>query len=240
MKVEIWSDFVCPFCYIGKRKFELALEQFPHKEAIETIFKSFELDPHADSAVRVSTHEMLASKYGMSLEQAKETGAGVAGQAEAVGLTFSFAGMMVENTFDAHRLTHYAATKGKSRELAERLFKAYFTDNDAIADSARLAELAAEVGLDAGEALAVLSSGQYADAVRSDEEEASRLGVRGVPYFVIDRKYAVSGAQSPDVFLNALTKAWEEKHPAFTVVQGDNDDGLCEGDSCVTGSGSKT
>jgi predicted DsbA family dithiol-disulfide isomerase len=156
MKVEIWSDYVCPFCYIGKRKFEQALEKFAHKDHIEIVFRSFELDPSADPTSNISTYSMLASKYGMSIEKAKETTVGVAEQAAAVGITFHFDGTMETNTFDAHRVVHYAAQQGKDKEMSERLFKAYFTDGENVGNRERLAVLAAEVGLDAAAVAAPL------------------------------------------------------------------------------------
>ncbi|CAM4202774.1 DsbA family oxidoreductase [Paenibacillus alkaliterrae] len=218
MKVEIWSDYVCPFCYIGKRKFEQTLEKFAHKDQIETVFRSFELDPGADPNSNVSTYSMLAAKYGKSVEQAKATTLNVTEQAAAVGLIFNFDGTVATNTFDAHRAVHFASEYDKDKALSERLFKAYFTEGINLGNRTRLAELAAEVGLNAAEMADVLASDKYEDAVRSEEEEGSRLGIRGVPFYVIDRKYAVSGAQSPEVFLETLTKAWEEKNPAIPFV----------------------
>lgn len=233
MKVEIWSDYVCPFCYIGKRKFEFALEKFAHKDQIETVFRSFELDPSADPNSNVSTYSMLASKYGMSVEQAKATTVNVAEQAAAVGLTFNFDGTVFTNTFDAHRAVHFAAEHGKDKELSERLFKAYFTDGENVGNRERLAELASEVGLDTAAVADVLAANKFADAVRAEEEEGSRLGIRGVPFYVIDRKYAVSGAQSPEVFLDTLNKAWEEKHPTPIQVYEGEVDALCTDSYCV-------
>ncbi|WP_169081541.1 DsbA family oxidoreductase [Paenibacillus sp. PL91] len=233
MKVEIWSDYVCPFCYIGKRKFEQALEKFAHKDQIEIVFRSFELDPSADPNSNISTYSMLASKYGMSIEKAKETTVNVAEQAAAVGITFHFDGTMETNSFDAHRVVHFAAQQGKDKEMSERLFKAYFTDGENVGNRERLAVLAAEVGLDAAAVTQMLETEQFKDAVRGEEEEGSKLGIRGVPFYVFDRKYAVSGAQSPDVFLDTLRKAWEEKHPAFIQVNDGDADALCTDGYCV-------
>ncbi|HTG69944.1 MAG TPA: DsbA family oxidoreductase [Candidatus Udaeobacter sp.] len=233
MKVEIWSDYVCPFCYIGKRKFELALERFAHKKQIEIVFRSFELDPSADPNSNVSTYHMLAAKYGMSLEKAKETTVNVAEQAAAVGLTFNFDGTVSTNTFDAHRVVHFAAQHGKEKAVSERLFKAYFTDGENIGNRGRLAALAADAGLDASSVSEMLETNQFADAVRGEEEEGRQIGIRGVPFYVVDRKYAVSGAQSPEVFLDTLNKAWSEKHPdLFQVNEGDSD-ALCTDGYCV-------
>lgn len=233
MKVEIWSDYVCPFCYIGKRKFELALEKFAHKDKIEIVFKSFELDPSADPNSNESTYSMLAAKYGMSIEKAKETTVGVAEQATAVGLSFHFDLTVSTNTFDAHRLVQYAAQFGKQKEMSERLFKAYFTEGHNVGSREKLAVLAAEVGLDQAAAVEMLQTSQYADIVREEEAEGSQLGIRGVPFYVFDRKYAVSGAQSPEVFLDTLNKAWEEKHPAFIQVNEGDTDALCTDGYCV-------
>lgn len=212
MKVEIWSDFVCPFCYIGKRRFEQAMQQLPNREDIEVIFRSFELDPQAEREMKIDVHDLLAAKYGMTREQAKAANENVANQAKAVGLTYHFDTVIPTNSFDAHRLTHFAAKYGKMNEMAERLFKAYFTDSKHIGNRETLSELAAEVGLDKEEAAAVLAGNEYSDAVRADEDEGHRLGIRGVPFFVINRRYAVSGAQPSEVFLEALQKAWKEDH----------------------------
>lgn len=235
MKVEIWSDYVCPFCYIGKRKFEMALSKFEHKDQIEVAYRSYELNPGAEANSGTSTFEMLSKKYGMSIEQAKATTVNVAMQAAEVGLTFQFDGQVETNTFDAHRLMHFAASQGKEKELSERLFKAYFTDNDNVGNREKLVQLAAEAGLDADAAANVLASDEYSDAVRGEENEGSTLGIRGVPFYVFDRKYAVSGAQAPETFLNTLQKAWEEKHPTLVQVEGDDDvlctDGVCAPDA---------
>jgi len=212
MKIEVWSDYLCPFCYIGKRKFENALVQFPHRDSVEVVFRSFELGPDAPRDPGISMDQILTSKYGMSLEQAKAANDNVASQAQTVGLTYHFDTMIPTNSFDAHRLTHYAAAQGKANEMQERLFQAYFTDSLHIGDRETLAQLGAETGLDRNEVSAMLASDQYAQDVRADEQEGSQLGIKGVPFFVINRKYAVSGAQPSEVFLEALQKAWSEDH----------------------------
>ncbi|MFD0617245.1 DsbA family oxidoreductase [Paenibacillus sp. GCM10027629] len=210
MKVEIWSDYQCPFCYMGKRQFEEALKQFPHQDAIEIVFKSFELDPNAPVEPKETIDEMLASKYGMSIEQAKAMNSDVAARAAEVGLTYVFDEMKPLNSFTVHRLTHFAATRGLQQQLTERLFAAYFTESKSLGDMETLLTLAVEVGLDREEASAVLASDDFANEVRADEQEGSRLGVQGVPFFVFNRRYAVSGAQSQDVFRDVLQKAWDE------------------------------
>ncbi len=231
MKVEIWSDYVCPFCYMGKRQFEAGLRQFEHREAVEVVYKSFELDPDVPRDGNPDVHEMLASKYGMSREQAIDNTAGITRQAKALGLDYHFDRTIRTNTFDAHRLAHYAAAKGKLAEMTERLLKAHFTDALHIGDRGQLADLAAEAGLDRAEAARVLADGEYADEVRADEREAGRLGVRGVPFFVVNRKYAISGAQPSEVFLGALRKAWDEAQPS-TVPEGAADGAVCAEDGC--------
>ncbi|MNZ79204.1 DSBA-like thioredoxin domain protein [compost metagenome] len=233
MKVEIWSDYVCPFCYIGKRKFEHALEKFAHKDDIEVVFRSFELDPGARADSQVSTYDMLAKKYGMSIEQAKANTANIVEQGALVGIPFQFDGTVETNTFDAHRLVQYATEQGKGKELSERLFKAYFSEGQNVGNREILTALSAEVGLDAEETAEVLASSRYADVVRKEEEEGSRLGIRGVPFYVFDRKYAVSGAQATEVFMETLEKAWEEKHPSFIQVNGQSDDAVCTDGACV-------
>ncbi|MED1663348.1 DsbA family oxidoreductase [Brevibacillus laterosporus] len=210
MKVEVWSDFACPFCYIGKQRIEAALDKFAHKDDVEVVFRSFELDPKAQRDVDYDVHDMLVAKYGMSRDQAIAMNENLSDKAKEVGLTFQFDTLILTNTFDAHRLAKYAFKQGKMNPMAQELFRAYFTDSRHLGDHETLVELAVKVGLDRDEALRVLAGDDYSAEVRADEEEASRLGVSGVPFFVIDRKYAVSGAQSTDMFLNALQRAWKE------------------------------
>lgn len=210
VEVEVWSDYVCPFCYIGKRRFEAALQQFEHREAVEVIYRSFELDPNILRDGNPNVHDMLAAKYGMSREQAVANTNGITQQAKQLGLDYDFERMIQTNTFDAHRLTHYATAQGKHQQMTERLLKAHFTDGLHLGRHETLADLAEEIGLNRGEALRVLTEGQYENEVRADEQEAGRLGVRGVPFFVINRKYAISGAQPSEMFLEALQKAWNE------------------------------
>lgn len=232
MKVEIWSDFVCPYCYIGKRRFETALQNFPHKEEVEVIYKSFELAPDSPRDGNPDVHTYLAAKYGISREQAIANTNQVAGQAKMVGLDFYFERTIQTNTFDAHRLAHYAAAKGKAFEMTERLLKAHFTDSLHVGDYDILADLAVEVGLDREEVLSFLSSKEYSDEVRRDEMEANQLGIRGVPFFVINRKYGISGAQPSEVFSEALQKVWDEDHP-LTVIGHSSDDAVCTDIGCA-------
>ncbi|MDB5085643.1 MAG: hypothetical protein JWN30_2529 [Bacilli bacterium] len=207
MKIEIWSDFACPFCYIGKRHFEEAISQFASNEEMEVLYRSFELDPQAELNTGKSMNELLADKYGMSIQQAKEMNDQMTERAQTVGLTYHFDTLKPTNTFDAHRLTQLASKHGKMYEMAERLFKAYFTESKHLGDHETLVDLAAEVGLPKEEVLQMLTSTEYTDSVRLDEQEAQSLSIQGVPFFVIDRKYAVSGAQPVEVFLDALQQA---------------------------------
>lgn len=211
MKIEIWSDIFCPFCYIGKRKFERALEKFSRKDEVEVVYKSFELNPNAAKSFEGDIHSLIASKYGVSYEQAKMNNDNIVKQAAEVGVTFNFDTLVPTNSFDAHRMIHFAAAHGKIEEMTEKLFGAYFTDSKDISNYETLADIAATVGLDKEEALNVLNSDIYANEVRSDEEEGIRLGVTSVPFFVLNRKFAVSGAQSPEAFLSALEKALEDE-----------------------------
>lgn len=234
MKIEVWSDFVCPFCYIGKRRLEQALEQFPHKDDVEVEFKSFELDPHAPVYTEKSIYESLAEKYGMSVEQAKQNTQHVAMQAAQVGLTFHFDDMKPTNTFDAHRLAKFAKERGKEREMTEKLLYAYFTESKNVGDMDTLAGIAEEAGFDREEALAVLRDKQkYANEVRADQRLARQFGVTGVPFFVINRKYAISGAQPLETFVRALEKAWEEESGAKPKLQSLN---RSDGAACADGS----
>ncbi|MET3695865.1 protein disulfide-isomerase [Bacillus oleivorans] len=211
MKIEVWSDFACPFCYIGKRRLEEALEQFPERDQVEVEFRSFELDPNAPKNSDDSLHEMLAKKYGTSVEQAKAMNNNVSEMANTVGLTYNLDQAVPTNTFTAHRLAQYAKTQGKEKEMVERLFKAYFTEGKHLSDHNTLLQLAAEVGLKLEDVKAVLESDEFTNEVHSNEIEAQQLGVTGVPFFVINRKYGISGAQPLEVFTQTLEKVWQEE-----------------------------
>jgi predicted DsbA family dithiol-disulfide isomerase len=232
MNVEIWSDVVCPWCYIGKRRFETALAGFEHREDVSVVWHSFQLDPSAPAISDGDPIERLSAKYGMSRADAERAQAGVTATAAGVGLDFHLDRARSGNTFDAHRLLHHALTKGKQSELKERLMAAYFTDGEAIGDHDVLARLAAEVGLEEPAVREVLASGAFTAEVRHDEQEARQLGITGVPFFVIDRAYGISGAQSPDLMLSALEQAWTASHPLVMVPAG-SDDATCSDDSCA-------
>lgn len=235
MNIEIWSDFMCPFCYIGKRRLENVLAQFPHRDEVKLQFKSFELDPNAELNSGKTNAEYLAAKYNMSVEQARGMNAQMNANARTAGLEYNIDEMIPTNSFSAHRLTHWAETQGKMLELSERLFQAIFIEGKHVGNSDVLIELAEEVGLDRNTAAEVLSSNQFADQVRTDQAEGEQLGIRGVPFFVFDRKFAVSGAQPDEVFLDAIQKAWDE-HSPFTMVESNTTDvdgsGVCTEDGC--------
>jgi predicted DsbA family dithiol-disulfide isomerase len=234
MQVEIWSDVVCPWCYVGKRRFEQALAQFAHSDDVTVTYRSFELDPGAP-AERTGDHdEHLARKYGMTVGQARQMNAKMTQTAAADGLDFHLDRLRGGNTFDAHRLLQLARDRGVQLELKERLLRATFTDGEPIGDTETLVRLATEVGVDADEARAVLNSDKYADDVRGEEQRATAYGITGVPFFVVDAKYGVSGAQPADVLLQMLEHAYDEQHP-LTLVHPTGGTGAaptCDDDSC--------
>lgn len=213
MKVEIWSDIMCPFCYIGKRRFEAALQQFAHAEKVDVTWRSFELDPQMQTRPGQSINQLLAERKGVSLAEARRMNEYVAGAAQEVGLRFDVERMQPVNTFNAHRLSHLAAAHGKQIEAEERLFAAYFTEGQNVDDAATLTQLGTELGLSADAVQQMLASDAYAQEVRLDEYHAQQIGVRGVPYFVFNDKYAVSGAQPTELFQEVLTKVWDEFNP---------------------------
>ncbi len=210
MKIEIWSDIACPFCYIGRRHLELALENLPFRDEVNIEWRSFQLDPSAPATGGQKAIEMLASKYGMSPEQAAANQAQLAERAAEVGLEIRADGGYVTNTKDAHRLTHLAAEHGLADELSVALFAAHFGTGDNVGDHDVLRTLAREVGLPEDETEQVLSSDRYAEEVEADQLQAQRFGAQGVPFFVIDRKYGISGAQPVEAFEKALTESWQE------------------------------
>ena len=209
MKIEIWSDFVCPFCYLGKVKLEKALEDFSNKEDVEIVYKSFELDPNASRMSKGTMSEIIARKYGITLEQAKKNNERITAQAKEVGLTYNLDSAIPINTLLAHRLFQYAKNVGKDKEITRVLFKAYFTDSKNLSEVHTLVELSKEAGLAEQEVREVLNSDKYTEEVRKDEKEAKSLGVNGVPFFLIDNKFTISGAQPVEVFREALEKALE-------------------------------
>ncbi|ADE12214.1 DsbA family oxidoreductase [Sideroxydans lithotrophicus] len=207
MQVEIWSDVICPWCYIGKRHFEQALAGFVHGDKVNVIWRSFELDPDAPHQREGTLQEYLAKKYRVSLEEAAAMNERVTSVAKEAGLEYRLAAARPGNTFDAHRLLHFAASRQLGDRATERIMHAYFSESLPVGDRAALAHLAPEFGIAETDALALLESSEYSDRVRADEARAEEFGIKGVPFFVIDEKIGVSGAQPVDTFTKVLQQA---------------------------------
>jgi predicted DsbA family dithiol-disulfide isomerase len=228
MHVEIWSDIACPWCYVGKRRFEAALAAFPHRDQVHVTWRSFELDPGAPAERAGSRDAHLAEKYGTSLEQARAMHDRMTETAAGEGLDFRFDIARSANTFDAHRVLHLAAERGVQDAVKERLLRAHFTEGELVSDHEVLARLAGEAGLDAGEVREVLATDAYADAVRDDERTAGSLGITAVPFFVVDRALGAAGAQPPEVLGGLLEQGWAARSPLAVVADGD----ACGIDGC--------
>ncbi|MFB9389103.1 DsbA family oxidoreductase [Streptomyces coeruleoprunus] len=231
MRVEIWSDIACPWCYIGKARFEEALAGFAHRDGVEVVHRSFELDPGRAKGDVAPVIDMLAAKYGRTREEAQGMEEYVASQAHAQGLDYRVEGRTHGSTFDIHRLLHLAKARGRQDALLDLAYRANFAEDRSVYDDGTLVRLAVEAGLDEDEARDVLADATaYADDVRADEREAAELGATGVPFFVLDRRYGVSGAQSAEVFAQALEQAWQGR--ALQPVGADSAacdvDGTCE------------
>ncbi|MGH9126135.1 MAG: DsbA family protein [Acidimicrobiales bacterium] len=216
MKVEIWSDVVCPWCYVGKRRFEAALSEFPHAAEVEIHWRSFELDPGAPARREGPYAERLATKYGMTVAQAHKSIDHMVDVGRGEGIDFNFEISQAGNTFDAHRLLHLAGARGHQHDLKDRLLAATFSEGAPIADRGALKDLAVEAGLDADEVEEVLSGDRYAAEVREDEQRAAVLGITAVPFFVFEGQYGLPGAQSPAVLLQALQDVWRLSAPLET------------------------
>jgi predicted DsbA family dithiol-disulfide isomerase len=210
MRVDIWSDVVCPWCYLGKARFEKALADFPHRDEVEVVFRSFELDPDHPKNERETVLAMLTQKYGLSEADARQADERVAGLARAEGLGFQ-ADRPLGNTFDIHRVIYLGLAKGVQRELISAVNEAYFAQARDVFDPAALTEVAVGAGLDPNAVAEVLDGDACADAVREDEREAHTLGITGVPFFVLDGALGVSGAQQTETFVSALNQAWARR-----------------------------
>ncbi len=228
MEVKIWSDIRCPFCYIGKRKFEKALEKFPHNDKVKVIWQSFELDPDLETNTGVSAIDHLSQAKGISKAQAEGMQQHVANIAKEVGLDFNNKNTIVANSFNAHRLIQLAMTKGLGNEMEEALFKAHFVEGKNIADNQTLIKTGVSIGLDESVVKKILTSDAFAKEVKQDEKQAQSIGIKGVPFFVLNNKYAVSGAQSPDTFLDVLEQTWEEMEKENSPLI------ITEGEACST------
>ncbi len=207
MKVEVWSDVVCPWCYLGKARFESATARLPFGDNVEVVHRSYQLDASAPSDHTVATRDMLIAKYGLTPERADGVQREMEQRAAEDGLEYHLDGQEFGNTFDAHRLLQLARVRGRQGELLEAMYRAYFSEHGSVFDAGSLTALATSVGLDGEEVAQVLAGDLYAAEVRADIEQAHEYGVTGVPFFVIDGKYAVPGAQSADVFVQVLEKA---------------------------------
>jgi predicted DsbA family dithiol-disulfide isomerase len=228
MEVDIWSDIACPWCYIGKRRFETALGEFEHSDDVRVTWHSFELDPNAPAQREGDLAGLLAAKYGMSVEQARASQEQLTQTAAAEGLEFRFDIARSGLTFDGHRLIHMAATHGRGDAMKERLLRAYFTEGELIADHEALVRMASDVGISKLETRTVLAGKRYADEVRADEAIAQQLGITAVPTFVVNRKLAMSGANPPDQLLALLRQGWDQDSAAAVVDAG----AVCGPDGC--------
>lgn len=229
MELEIWSDIACPWCYIGKRRMETALAEFEHSDEVSITWRSFELDPSAPAEVPGSAVEHIASKYGISLDQAQSAEARLTGEAAGEGLDYHLDRQRLGSTFDGHRLIHLAAQHGLADQMKERLLRARMTEGALISDHDLLRQAAREVGLPDDEVEQLLSSDRFADAVRADERMAQEFGISGVPMFVVDRRFGASGAQPPEQLLALLRHGWENREGALQPVAAAND---ADGESC--------
>jgi len=226
MKVEVWSDIMCPFCYIGKRHYESALGQFEDSDQLEIEWHSFQLDPTIPKSlpVKENVYQYLANRKGISYEQSAQMHERVIQMAKKAGLEYHFEQAIVANSFDAHRMIQLAKTKGLGDEAEERLFRAYFTEGKDFGDHETLIKIGKEIGLHEDEIKSALVSDEYAEKVERDIQEATEIGVNGVPFFVFDHKYAVSGAQPPEYFLQALKQSfgeWRKENPEVDLAVGE-------------------
>lgn len=231
MKIEIWSDVMCPFCYIGKNNFEQALEKLPFKDQVEVEWKSFQLDPTLDANKPQTTIQYFEEKKGVPESQAKQMLAQVAQMGKGVGINFDFEKALIVNTFTAHKLLHLAKKHNKSNEMEEALFIAHFIDGKNVGDPEVLVSLAENMGIDTEEARKAVTSDEMDYEINQDILEARNNGVSSVPFFVLNGKYAVSGAQPVDVFENALQQTYKETVSPFKDLSGDSG-ASCNADGC--------
>jgi len=231
MKIEIWSDFACPFCYIGKTRFEQALSEFKHKNQVEVVYKAYQLNPNAPTKMVKNAYETFAEGHGMTKEQAKQRFDTFTQNAKTVGLKYRYDIIQMTNTFDAHRIAKWANKFNKEDEVTARFMKAYFTEGKNLADQATLLSLVEEIGLNTQDAKTILESKDYSDEVYNQIQEARQIGVQGVPFFVLNRKYGISGAQQKEYFTQALEQIWKEENP-LEILQDQDDSQACDHDEC--------
>jgi len=238
MKVDIWSDIACPWCYIGKRRFESALAQFPHRESVEVTWHSYQLDPTLPEHYDGTELDYLATRKGMPREQVRQMFEHVAEVAVGEGLAYDFDSLVVANSLRGHELIHLAASHGRQDEAKEALLSAHFEHGEDIGDVEALVRIGDSVGLDTDEVRATLADGTFAQAVQDDIAQARRYGISGVPFFVVDEKYGVSGAQPTELFTQVLDQAWGEANPltmvsAPTATGTRAEDAACGPDGCA-------
>ncbi|MCJ0741709.1 DsbA family oxidoreductase [Pedobacter montanisoli] len=235
MKIEIWSDVMCPFCYIGKRHLEKAMDKLPFKDKIDIEWRSYQLNPDYQNENHETVYDYLSRSKGMSVDQAKQMTAQVRNMADEAGLSVDFGKNIPANTFKAHQLIHFAATKKLQNQAEEALFKAHFTEGKDVNDKVILLDIASNLGLDRTEAEEALNKETFAEAVRYDIYESQQIGIRGVPFFVLDRKYALSGAQPVEAFEAALKQSFDEwsktQQPNLTSLNAD-DQASCTDEGC--------
>ncbi|MDP4131677.1 MAG: DsbA family oxidoreductase [Bacteroidota bacterium] len=224
MRVDIWSDVRCPFCYIGKRKFEAALDKFTHKDQVEISWHSFELDPDLKTQTDLNVYDYFVERKGVPREHAEKLHSQVTRTAADVGLKFNFDQAVIANSFNAHRLIQFAKTKGFGDKAEEALFRAYFTDGQNIDDNETLVQIGDSLGLESEKVNEMLSSGKYRQEVEQDELQAREIGINGVPFFIFNNQYAVSGAQPAEIFSGVLDKSFnefEKENTSLTVTTGE-------------------
>jgi len=235
MKIEVWLDYACPFCYIGKRNLEQAIENIDFKDNIVIRHKSYELNPESDYTTEKTYYEVLAEKYDLPFKKVEQINENITTQAARVGLIYNFDTMKPTTTFDAHRVTQLATKEGKGEEMAERLFKAFFTEGQLISDEDVLRDLSDEVGLNCDKVDKVLGSRKFSSMVRDDEDEAEQMDVQGVPFFVFNETYAVSGVQSVEAFTEVINAVWKEENedPVLKSLTTENSEtSCCSGETC--------
>ena len=236
LTVEIWSDIACPWCYIGKKRFQTALDAFPFRDDVQVTWRAFELSPDAHTGPGRPEIDALAEHKGISRPQVAQMFAQVTAVAAGEGLAYDFARTLSVNTFDGHRLVHLAASVGGpalADRVLEALYSAHFEHGEDLGDDETLVRIVSEAGLDADAARATLAGNDHAEAVRHDEAEARAIGVTGVPFFVVDRRIGVSGAQPADVFTQLLEEGWKTANPLVALAVADPDAAACVDDSCA-------
>ncbi|MGL5867001.1 MAG: DsbA family oxidoreductase [Dermatophilaceae bacterium] len=238
MRIDVWSDLVCPFCHLGRRYLELALDQFEHADEIGVVWHSFQLDPKAPAVDHTPVAEAIATKYGVPVEQIAEQNRRMARDASAVGLHFAWEELVGGSSYDAHRVIHLARARGREQQVTDRVMRAWFSEGAALGDHETLLRLSTEAGLDVDDVRTLLAGDDFGIDVRTDLALAAQIGITAVPMFVLDQKYGVSGAQPVDVMLGAIRHVWERQGTEpVEVAAGGGCGGGCCGGVCGTGPG---